>query len=768
MWPTLKVSNPNVKVDYYLLLVLCIPILLFLFNQEWFFPYGNASDNWIDDAYFLDYGRHPSLLLSYKAVRLSWILKGWLAHKLFSPLIAYYVLNVSIFYVCIIAFYYIAKILFDGPLALLATAAFATYSQFHSINSFEWDYHTHDAAANILLTLLFLLLAVKRPHWKLYLFLAGTTWVSAFQSPFVAIHGLSVIFWYVYLNRQHAKHSFMVSLLMFGLGSLVMITLYGVINHAFGGSFFYFLPQIPGSHVGWPGLAAYAYQASYWESFGHMLLYNKGIIVPLFTGLVSLGGLFYVLKKHPDHPYKKAILLCFFTFYLCLPIPIIYQAYGWPVLSIEHWEIGMAQFVFLAIAGLFAAFFPTMSSMENEKPLRRIICLSVFAGFCGALIFGFDFQRGFNKFLILVGPIRVAQIGVFLLLIFLLWKNKKIKEYSPIIYILIISILFPSSIVSQKIPFMLFFPLMLYFLWNLRHSKPRYLNKILLLGGVLIFPLLSFWRIYVPLPAMPIIAILMVCAFAFLPLIYISFYWKQIRKYSAVLYFSLLLATSNIYTSSIPIAFYAHDFKCGYFKDQYVAIVKGVKILRSLDPTFHMYLWFRNNEVVPYPNESCRKQNLAGVYGFPVMGMTALYAAIFGARYRLTFPPDPKQYGLLYHTLNNLPDAQYWKQVAPKIVLADPDRPLFQFLSDTFGGYLGSDSFSDFKDEKFWLHVFPDQFKLAILGHELQDNEQAVQSLNRYGYRMVNKTIHYVKEGIVSYYIVAGVAEKLPDPQMQS
>ena len=222
----------------------------------------------------------------------------------------------------------------------------------------------------------------------------------------------------------------------------------------------------------------------------------------------------------------------------------------------------------------------------------------------------------------------------------------------------------------------------------------------------------------------------------------------------------MLFGVANICTASIPVAFYTAGFKCTYFKDQYVSIIRGVRALRQFDPTFHMYLWYRNNEVVPYPNQACLRLNLAGIYGFPIIGMTALYAGIFGARYKYLYPPEEGHVGLLYHTLNNLPDADRWKLLAPQRAKEEPNRALFEFLSDNFGGYLGSDSLSNFKDEQFWLHVFPDQFKLAILGHDLNEVKAAENSLQRYGHHMINAQLTQIKEGVISYYILMGVVER--------
>ena len=752
-------STNRIKLDYHLLLVIFAPLLLFWINQNWLFPFGNASDNWIDVSYYFNYGVEPSLYNVYKAVRLSWIIKGWFFHKMFPPLTAYYMLNTIILYACIIPFYYIAKMLFNKPVALLATLAFATYSQFHSINSFEWDYHTHDAMANMVLSMLFLLLATRRPRWKLYLFLAGTTCASAFQSPFLVINGAVLVFWFWSLNRSSAtSHPFWASIGMVGLGGLAMSLFYGTFNYfVFHGPFVYFLTEVPG-HKGWPGLLGYAYLKSYWQPYGQILRLNKGIVLPLVTLILSIGTLFYLRKKPSDSRNKSPIRLCLYVFLLCLPIPILFQVAGWPALTIYHWEAGLDQFVFLAIAGLFAFFLPELSGAKDKKTQWWML-IGAFVIFCGALVFGYDIQRVFNRVMSSY-LVRIVQLLVLASVIALLWKQKQLKRYAGVIVLLSAVVFFPYHLSSHKLLYGSILIAMVYFLWENRRIEPRYVTAIVASLSFLIFPVLSLWRFHIATPNSPFYITLLASAFAFIPIVYLGIYSKPIRRYASVLCLCLLFGTVNVYSTSIPIAFYSWHFKCGYFKDQYVAIMKGEKILRAYDPMNHMYLWFRNNEKVDFPIASCQKKNLAGIYGFPVIGMTALYAAFFGARYKYLYPPEPGHEGMLYKTLASMPNSSYWKQYAPKVVQQNPNRRLYEFLSNNFGGYLSSDSFADFKPEKFWLHVMPKTFKIAIFAHKRKDNNVAVASLGRYGYHLADKHVYYIKEGVVSYYIVMGVATK--------
>src|SRR3990167_3352552 len=699
-------------IDYYLCLILITPLILLFANQNWFFPYsGGPTDGWLNDLYFYGYGKIPQLFVNYKAARLSWIIKGWLFHQWFSPLVAYYILNLLVFYTCLIAFYYITKILFSRPIALLSTLAFATYSQFHSIISFEWDYHTHDAAANILLTLLFLLLAVKRPHWKLYLFLAGTTCVSAFQSPFVMILGLSVIFWYWYLNRTYAKHSLLMSTLMFGFGGVVMTVIYGAVNYKMGGPFLYFISQMPGHH-GWPALSGYAYQASYWESFGHMLLYNKAFIVPLYLLVLSLIALFYFLKKKPEHPYRCAIVLCLVSFLLCWPIPILYQAFGWPVLSLPHWLMGMNQFVFLAMAAVFCVFLPGNEVLESDKLRVTIFLICVGIILCGALIFGSgSMWRHFVNIQII--------FWAALLLILFLEKDRKF------LYVDSIFILWFMLLAHGWLP-----------LWIQRIRGDLFILQTIVASVLLL-----------------------------LPLFYLIIRSKILKRYSIILLLIVPFSVANVSAMSIPIALYEANFKCDYLADMYDAVMQGQQILARFASKFNLLLWFRYEDMRDHPVPSCVGELAKlGQRGIP-MGEGGVFGAISvtvgagGTTLGLNrFIKGSK--GLLKKTLATLPDSAQWSQWAPPEMKANPHTRIIDLMPLMM---LRTASLSSFPNEKFWLHVLPRRYPWAIMDHDLSQIQAAVSSFRRYGYYLEDMRMYHVQKGVISYYITTGYLDKIRD-----
>ena len=161
------------RIDFDLLLVLAVPFILLAANNEWLFPYGNPTDAWINKKFFFDTGHEfPLLYTTYKATRLSWIIKGYLVHQLLPPLAAHYVLHLTMFGAYLALFYLIVRALMNRHVAVIGAIAFGTYSQLHAVISFEWDYQTHDGVVNMLLTLLFLLFAARGTRWRLWLVLA--------------------------------------------------------------------------------------------------------------------------------------------------------------------------------------------------------------------------------------------------------------------------------------------------------------------------------------------------------------------------------------------------------------------------------------------------------------------------------------------------------------------------------------------------------------------------------------------------------------------
>ena len=384
------------KIDFNLVFLLSIPFILLAANQEWLFPYGNPSDAWVAKRYLMETGhQYPltgqelgSMYENYKASRVSWNIKGLLVHHFFSPVTAQYVLHISMFCLLLTTFYLIVKNLFNKHIAFISSVAFGTYSQFHAVFNFEWDYNTHDGALNTLLTLLFMLLASQSKKWKLWLMLAGATWASALQSVYVGPYIPAIAFWYLYLNHKYLRHPIVTSALYILAGAVAVTLIYCIISYLIGGRFFFLESLIVMTAA---MSAVYLFHPGYWFPFfpnetGTALLYHsKGIVLPLFAGITSIILFATSLIKKRKGNLLNAITLTQCTLLICLFAAFFLHFNGHGVFSNDHHLAFMAPFIFLSMAGTYAYF---LRVTDATNPPINVLKAAVLVIFCGALIFG--------------------------------------------------------------------------------------------------------------------------------------------------------------------------------------------------------------------------------------------------------------------------------------------------------------------------------------------------------------------------------------------
>jgi len=204
-----------------------------------------------------------------------------------------------------------------------------------------------------------------------------------------------------------------------------------------------------------------------------------------------------------------------------------------------------------------------------------------------------------------------------------------------------------------------------------------------------------------------------------LPLIYLVPRWKAIKRYAVVLSLVVTFAAANVYTASIPIALYAADFKCGYLKDMYAAVLAGSRVVSNFSDKFQLLIWHPYVNTVPHPDAACHEKigQIQEYGGIPmgeegVLGAVAMIAGSGGQTVGIN--SFSEQAGLLRETLNTMPDSKHWSQFAPPEIRAHPNRPIGNSIPYML---LRTASLSHFLSEKFWLHVFPNHYKWAIMDH---------------------------------------------------
>jgi len=622
------------KIDFDLILILSIPFILLAANNEWLFPYGNPTDAWNNTNYFFDTGNdYPTLYTLYKATRLSWILKGLLVNTLFPPLTAYYILHLTIFSIYLAAFYLIVKNLFNRHIAFISTVAFGTYSQFHAVISYEWNYQTHDGVANILLTLLFLLLAAKSLRWRIWLMLAGAAWASALQTTYMGTYILVVPFWYLYLNQKYERHPIGASIVYVALGGLAATLLYCIASYLLGGPFLFFMTMID-PILGFGFVGGFAFTPGYWFPFEYQLQYSKGLVIPLYGIVISTAVMAMVLIKRPKGRAINGIVVTLVCFMIAFASHVAFHLLGHGHLSNDHMLVYITPFVFLAIAGVYGYFLRVSGiTVPANSAMAGALKIAVLVVFCATLILGLDVQAatGFIT--------RSAQDLLGLPARWQSWQS---------ISGLTLLVIFSSAALVLGIFFV-------------RLRRARYAVPVICLSG--------------------------------------------------------FLALANVQTASIAIASYDWNFRCGFHKDQYQAVIDTFLKLRKFDPNYDLRIWYRNNEIAPHPDSRCSQMNLSSIYGKPVINMSELYGAVWGAR--------------LFS------------------VIDVPGRPAAYDYDGLIERYQATASFAEFSKRR--LSRLPPVFRAAILSGDPRDHDTALNTLRSHGLKPIILDRTHIQRGAISF-----------------
>lgn len=395
------------RLDIYLVLVLLVPFALIASNTEWLFPYGNPSDSWINKNYFFENGHdYRPLYEFYKSTRLSWIAKGYIVHAIFPPVVAHYVLHLTMFVLYISAFYFLIKTVFDRYVATITTMAFATYSQLHAVISFEWDYQTHDGVFNMVLTLLFMYIAATRAsRWHLWLMAAGFTWLSAMQTTYMGTFIPATIFWCLYFNHKNQKHSIIKVGLWGTLGAAIALLFYCFVSLALGGPFLWFMTLVePVLGFGYSG--GFTFHIGYWQPTQYLFQISKGVILPSIATLVALGVILLLVLERRKSKLSEAMMASSMTLALCFAACIWFQVIGHGQLANDHIVAYIAPYAFIGIAAGIAVLFRTSGLTIPANRLWTVsLCIAAFCILTGTLVFGISSNAWVNKIVAFVHPL---------------------------------------------------------------------------------------------------------------------------------------------------------------------------------------------------------------------------------------------------------------------------------------------------------------------------------------------------------------------------
>jgi len=372
---TVTLRSPHVVIAG--LIASLAPLALLTVNRNWIFTPEAFLDPWHYVGFFREYLNPNYAPGAYKLARLPWILAGYLAHSVLSPIHAAYVLHGFFLSLTSLA-------LFVGLYALFRRVALAgvvaTMLGFytHAHGSGGWDYHNTAAGGFYLLAFMLLALpgaiAGRRPH----LMLAGAVSALAVHSnitlvnflPALALVHLQAV--QVHDGRLPPIRALLARCGWSALGAVLVTLALGIVNAWAGREFLFFalLAQITAQYVADPHRVAGWRPASGWIwTATHLALPAAVFLVGTVTVVIHRG-------TSARRRLARSLILQFLAMSL---VWAGWEMVGELALSWNYFAYVLIPSCFIAIGGLLAMTWPDFC---ERHWLTTILATAVACGLC--------------------------------------------------------------------------------------------------------------------------------------------------------------------------------------------------------------------------------------------------------------------------------------------------------------------------------------------------------------------------------------------------
>ena len=369
------------RIDAGWLIVLSLPWAILRFDRTWLFAYSASPngfiDPWVYFGFFLDLTQHLRMLKgAYFSARLSWILPGALVYHVFPPLVAVYVLHVTLFYAATVSLYLILKKTVGGRAAVLGALLMGCHSYF--LRSMGWDYVDGAAMTYMVMTLCALTYAAKSatPRWLL-MAVGVLSALTLYAQLFLIVFSPLALGYYLFARRQFGRTPGAGGWKPVGWGFAGVTVILGGFNMAVNGRFFFFANSM--------GMAAklVVNHNPYNKSISHWLGGASWLILPL----VALSGAIFCLWRRGEASGKTTALPLFWQRYLVVSIAIlvVWEFVGQPVLQLSFYASYLIPASFLALAS-------QMDAVLRKLKGRQFVLLSTCAVFLSLLPFWIPMQ----------------------------------------------------------------------------------------------------------------------------------------------------------------------------------------------------------------------------------------------------------------------------------------------------------------------------------------------------------------------------------------
>ena len=356
------------------LILIVIPIVMAVINQDWLFTPIGYLDSWYNVAYFLRYSNEDFLNQYYKISRLGWIIPGYVTYAIFNPLVANYVLHIGALTLSALALFSALRRIFSTKVGFVASALLIVHVPFHG--SGGWDYQTTPAGAYYLISYALLTHAAYQPARLWLLCAAGMSAAAAVHANVLVINLLPVLavhfFALTRLRRQEPLTVY--SILSTGLatlaGAVVLTLALASINKLVGRDFNFMrvMFDFVSSFVADP-----SQQKSWWLPWSTSWLLNAAYLDYLGVPIAVLAACVVALilasvRRWPVDPMAVAMIA---QYMLAVAIWCIWQTMGHTALQPRYFAHPLIPVMFCAVGGLIAL--RAHDSDQSDTPVFYLV-----------------------------------------------------------------------------------------------------------------------------------------------------------------------------------------------------------------------------------------------------------------------------------------------------------------------------------------------------------------------------------------------------------
>ena len=427
-------------MDRNLLVLVGLPILFVILNGSWFLStvLKNYIDPWIYFGYFLDLKQHLNTFNgTYYGTRLPWILPGFLAYRLFPPLIAAYILHFTLHYATTIPLYQILKRMINQQAALLAAILMGCYYFFfEAIGS---AYIDGAGVSYLMLTLLMLTPGARESYTRLRLNSAGIFYgCLIYTQLFLTVYTPFIILYYLFINRTHDKLlSLKLHLKHFLTGFLGITLFLCMINYSLNDTFFFFIPILK-----WTGNFVISGVNPWWVPISTWLSRDTlWILLPTIMFLGSVLTLIFHRRIRSIHNYKFVLFFqVYFILYMLLHL-VLELTVKQPVLQLHYYASYLMPALFLAMGSQLSI----ATAAMNKKRFYWFLC-SIIAISCLTYIPFINLQENRSLIFYLIGLSTVLGLGGLISIINPSNTYKKLGAYLIPISLIAINMICANSL----------------------------------------------------------------------------------------------------------------------------------------------------------------------------------------------------------------------------------------------------------------------------------------------------------------------------------